>query len=331
MTPMRRIAPSKADAPQSDAPRSLPERPLLSIVSPVYKAENIVDELVSRIIAAVLLLTPSFEIVLVEDGSPDGSWEAIERNCQKDARVKGVKLSRNFGQHRAVAAGIHQAQGDAIIIMDCDLQDDPSDIAKLYKEAQAGYDVVFTHRVGRKHNPVKVFGSSLYNALFRFISDKHYDVNVGSLTLLSQKVRRGFIQLRDEDYIQMIKWLGFKTTTVPVEHHARYEGESSYSFGKLLSMGVQGLTSYSTKLLQLSIYAGLTVSFSCAILAVYLTVRYFMHNERSEWASLAVLVLLCTGLIVTSIGITGIYIGKIFMSVKMRPLFIVDETLNADR
>ncbi|MDX1628903.1 MAG: glycosyltransferase family 2 protein, partial [Fulvivirga sp.] len=223
----------------------------LSVISPVYMAEKIVPELVKQVKSAVKGLTEDFEIILVEDGSKDNSWGAIEAECSKDKRIKGIKLSRNFGQHYAITAGINAAVGDNIVLMDCDLQDNPKHIQVLMEKRNEGYEIVFTKRKKRKHGLIKTLNSKIYNALFRIFSDKNYDINIGSLVLFSKRVQKEFLRLKDAErlYIQFLKWLGFETTTVEVEHNPRWEGKSSYNFFKLVKLGIQGWTAHSDKLL----------------------------------------------------------------------------------
>jgi polyisoprenyl-phosphate glycosyltransferase len=306
-------------------------KPLISIVSPVYKGEELVDELVHRIVEAVSKISLDFEIILVDDGSPDRSWEAIERHAKTDQRVRGVKLSRNFGQHRAVIAGVHHACGNTVVIIDCDLQDDPMDIIQLYEQHEQGYEVVFTLRKNRKHSVFKIVASKIYNFLFQVVSDEYYDVDVGSLLLFSAKVREAFIGLRDDDYVQMLKWLGYKTIYFPVDHHERFAGESTYTWDKLISMALQGWVSHSTKLLRVTVAIGMIVSISATVGAIYLLLgRFYAQEMYSGFIYLGVVMLFSTGLILTSIGIASLYIGKIFMQTKNRPLFVVDKTQNSN-
>jgi len=303
---------------------------MISVVSPVYKADRIIDELVNRTSEEVSKLTENYEIILVEDCGGDRSWEKIEENCAKNKNVKGIKLSRNFGQHYAITAGLREAKGDFIVIMDCDLQDDPMHIRKLLEESDKGYDVVFTKRIGRKHSFFKLITAKIYNSLFKIFSDKNYDVDVGSMTLISRRVKDEFVKLKDQDrlYIQLIKWIGYKSTYVSVEHRDRYEGSSTYSVSKLFITAIQGWTSYSDKLLRLSIYSGLMISIATLLVGIYILISYFLKSFQPGWPSLIVAILFSTGLILMSIGITGIYIGKIFEQTKDRPLYIVDKKIN---
>lgn len=307
-------------------------KPLLSIVSPVYNAEKIVDLLVERITEDVSKITDNFEIILVEDGSPDRSWEAIKRNCIKDERVKGVKLSRNFGQHYAVTAGVEIAQGATTVIMDCDLQDDPAHIHLLYQKYKEGFDIVFTKRIGRKHSFFKRITAKVYNFLFGWFSDSNYDINTGSLVLFGEKVRAAFLKIQDKDrlYIQLLKWVGFQSTYISVAHRNRQEGTSSYSFFQLVNIAVQGWTSHSYKLLKLSIYLGFFFVLASSIGILSMIFLYFYKGFQLGWASVSVLVIFCTGLILISMGIAGVYIGKTFEQSKNKPLYIIDKQLNIE-
>lgn len=303
---------------------------IISVVSPVYKAENIIDELVKRISEEVSKLTEKYEIILVDDCGGDRSWEKIEENCAKNKHVKGIKFSRNFGQHYAITAGLKETNGDIIVIMDCDLQDDPIHIKKLLEEFEKGNDVVFTKRIGRKHSFFKLITAKIYNSLFKIFSDKNYDLDVGSMTLISKRVKDEFVKLKDQDrlYIQLIKWVGFKSAYVSVEHRDRYEGSSTYSVSKLFVTAIQGWTSYSDRLLRLSIYSGLMISIVTLFSGIYIVISYFLKSFQPGWPSIIVAILFSTGLILMSIGIVGIYIGKIFEQSKERPLYIVDKKIN---
>lgn len=293
-------------------------------------AHDIVDELVKRLVEEITPITEYFEIILVEDGSIDDSWLKIEENCQKDSRIKGLKLSRNFGQHYAISAGIKKAKGDNIVLMDCDLQDNPKDIKKLFDERRKGFEIIFTKRSKRKHSIIKSFNSFLYNKLFTFFSDKNYNVDVGSLVLFSKKVAAEYNKLEEKDrlYIQLLKWVGFKTTTIEVEHNERYEGESSYNSITLLKLGIQGWTSHSNKLLLLNIYVGISLSFLSFLFGFIIVLKHFLYKYQIGWPSIIVSILFSTGLILFSIGIVGIYIGKIFEQAKNKPLYIIDEEIN---
>lgn len=304
----------------------------ISIVSPVYNAENTLDELVKEIKGVLGSNGRPFEIVLVDDGSRDDSWASIEALCKDHKEVVGVKLSRNFGQHQAVTAALQEATGECIIIVDCDLQDDPDHFKLMLEKYEEGYDIVFTKRIKRQHSLFKKLTAIVYNRLFSIFGDSEFDLDYGSLTLLSGKVRNEFLKVSDQDrlYIQILKWLGFNSTVVHVEHRKRHKGRSNYSPAKLIKIAIQGWTFHSSKLLNLSIISGLTLSLLSFVAIAYIVIMYFSQGYRPGWTSVFVGILFSTGIIQLSIGIVGIYIGKIFKQVKARPLYIIEKRLNGE-
>ena len=311
----------------------MPSTPALSVVSPVYKAEKIVPELVKRIAEACAQITPDFEIVLVEDGSPDNSWCAIENECAEHPYVKGVKLSRNFGQHYAITAGLSIAKGDYAAVMDCDLQDNPKYLAELYEKAKEGNDVVLTYKTRRQHSVFKNITAPIFFAIFNFLIDnKELDAskNVGSYSMLSRKAVDAFLAMTEyhRHYLMVLRTIGFKKTYVEVEHDKRFEGKSSYTFSKLLGHALDGITSQSDKLLRVSAAAGFGLCVLSLLWAAYIVFQYFHTGLLNGYASIMGFQLLSTGVILIFLGVTGLYIGKIFTQVKQRPLYIVDKTIN---
>ena len=305
-------------------------KPYLSIVSPVYGAEKIVNELVKRIIEEAANITNDFEVILVEDGSPDNCWQQIQNNCAADNRVKGIKLSRNFGQHNAISAGLESSKGQFIIVMDCDLQDNPKDFKPLLDKANEGFDTVFTRRIDRKHSFIKKYLSIYYNKLFKLLSNKEFSLDNGSLYLINRKVVDIIIKLKDKPILmtQVIRWVGFEIGFIEVKHNERFEGKSSYSLSKLLSMVWDGWISYSDRLLRIIIYIGLVISFFSFLFGILIILLKFYKGFASGWSSIIVTILFSTGLILISLGILGLYVGKIFEQTKDRPLFIIDKKLN---
>ncbi len=305
----------------------------LSVISPVYKAEDIVDELVSRITKAVSQITEDFEIILIDDCSPDSSWTKIKENCGKDKRIKGIKLSNNFGQQHAITAGLETSKGDYVIVIDCDLQDDPSYIPKLYEKIREGYEIVYTRVQNKTHSFLRNFYSYLFKVVLNLFSDCNYiGKNVISFSILSRKVVNAFCKIKDTQrhYLLLLRWLGFKHCYIDVIQNPRFSGNSSYSFLKLWEHAIDGIVSQSDKLLRLSISVGLSFSFLSMLFSVLLVVMYFIKGFKEGWTSLMVLILFTTGIILVSIGILGIYIGKILEQAKGRPLYIIDETLNCE-
>jgi glycosyltransferase involved in cell wall biosynthesis len=307
--------------------------PLLSIVSPVYRAERIVAELVRRIRIAVEPLTDDFEIVLVEDGSPDCSWDAVVAECRRDRRVKGVQLSRNFGQHAAITAALTHARGRYVVVMDCDLQDNPDYIPTLFSKARDGFDVVFARRKARRYGFWKNVTARVYYVLLRWLASIEYDPRIGTYSLITRKVVDAFLQFGDyrRGYLIVLSWLGFSRGYVDVEHDERHAGRSSYSARKLLVHALTIMLTYSEKPLHLSIYLGFVLSALSMVAVVWLTARYFTSNIGQMalgWTSLVVSHIFLSGLILMCLGVIGLYIGRIFEQVKHRPIFVVRSTHN---
>ncbi len=307
----------------------------LSICSPVYRAEKILPELVRRIEEAVKPLTDDYEIILVEDCSPDASWKIIEEICAQNLRVVGIKLSKNFGQHYAITAALAHSKGNYVVIMDCDLQDDPKYIPELLSTAQKGYNVVYTVKKARRHNVLKNISARLYGFILDKLTENEelYNLKIGAYSILSRKVVEAFLLFKDvhRHYLLVLKKLGFKSTTISIEHKERFEGKSSYNFTKLFNSAIDGIVSQSNRLLYLSVYIGLGMFVLSLFFIGLLFALYFTQGFLSGWTSLMVMLLFSTGVVMLVFGIHGLYIGKIFDQVKGRPLYIVEETLNYKR
>jgi dolichol-phosphate mannosyltransferase len=305
----------------------------LSIISPVYEAELIVDELVRRILMEAEKITSDFEIILIEDGSSDKSWGKIQENCLKENRVKGIKLSRNFGQHFAISAGLENATGNFVIVMDCDLQDDPKYFKLMLAKAKEGNKIVFTLKKERKHSFFKNLKAKIFYKIFNFLVENKKNKAsefVGSFSLLSREVVDEYVKLNDykRHYLMLIRWLGFQSTYIEIEHSSRFKGNSSYNFKKLLIHAIDGITSQSDKLLRLTAAVGFFMSFFSLIFAIVIIIRYLIMPFQAGWASLMVLILFVGGIVILSVGICGIYIGRIFEQTKMRPKYIIDVKMN---
>jgi polyisoprenyl-phosphate glycosyltransferase len=298
----------------------------ISVVVPVYGCGSCLPELHARIRRAVSACAASHEIVFVDDGSPDGSWPVLEALARADANVKAIKLSRNFGQHAAITAGLEHARGRWMVVMDCDLQDPPEDIPRLLEAARGGYDIVLARRAGRKHSVLRRISAYAFSALMKTFNRAIFDWSFGSFSAISRKVADEFIRLRERDrhYLFVLQWLGFRTTSIEYAHAERYDGDSAYTFGRLLKHAFDGIFFQTTVLLRWIVYLGFLVSLAGALLAGYYTYLYFVRSIYPGWTSLVVLILLIGGFIITSTGVAGLYVGKIFDQVKDRPLYVVD-------
>lgn len=305
----------------------------LSIISPIYKGEKMLEELVSRIEKSVETFTKDYEIILVNDSSPDNSWNKILEVCSKDSKVKGINLSRNFGQHYAITAGLSESKGEWIVVMDCDLQDRPEEIPNLYRKAQEGYDSVFAQRVERRDKFTKRLSSTLFNAVFAFLTDQDQDKTVGNFGIYSRQVIDAVLSMGDSVrwFPIMVKWVGFKIGYLPVEHAERAEGKSSYSLRRLLSVASDNMIAFSNKPLRLMLQFGFFVVVLSILMALFYLIRYLTGGIAVDgFTTMVISMWLLGGIIIMLIGMTGIYIGKIFDKIKDRPLYIIRDKINID-
>lgn len=299
---------------------------LLSVVSPVYNADTIVEELVKRIRASVSGLG-TYEIVLVDDRSPDDSWNQICRMCEQFDEVRGVRLSRNFGQHAAIAAGLAEAKGQFVVVMDCDLQDDPGYIPAMLEAAQSGPEIVLTHRARRRHSLFRNLAASGYIRFVALLSGSDATkIGQGSYSLLHRKVVDAFVQMDDLNvhYLGTLSFLGFEQRTIEVGHSDRFDGKSSYTFRKLAAHALDGIISQSLRVLYLAVSIGMGLFLLSMLGVIYLLVSYFIRGALPGFTSITVVVLLTSGVVLMSIGVVGVYVGRVFEQAKDRPRFIVD-------
>jgi len=304
--------------------------PKISVVSPVYGCRDSLSDLYTRLRDALSQISEDFEIIFVNDASPDNAWETIKLLASQDTRVKGINLSRNFGQHKAIAAGLNQAKGDWVVVMDCDLQDQPEEIIKLYHKAQEGYDAVFGQRIGRQHSRRKRWASRAFIAVYDYLSDSKTDPTIGNFSIISRKVVDALKELKEQHhpYTFFVIWLGFKRTNIEIEHAKREIGESSYNFKRLIQLAMDNIVSQSNKLLQMSIKFGFAMASFSAFYAFYLVMKYFFTDEVVPgWTSVMVSIYFIGGLLFANLGLIGLYIGKIFDETKNRPLYIIDEVV----
>ena len=303
----------------------------ISIVTPVYGCSTSLERLYTRLVTTLTQITEDFEIIMVNDASPDNAWETIKDLAQKDSRVKGINFSRNFGQHRAITAGLDYAQGDWVVVMDCDLQDQPEEIIKLYNEVQEGYDIVFGKRIQRKDSHFKQLGSKLFYKVYNYFTESKIDNTVANFSIISSKVVKKIKILREQNrsYPLSVNWVGFKRTNINIEHAKREEGKSSYTLKKLIDLAIDSIVSQSNKPLRLSIKFGFILSFLSLSYAIFLMSRYFIQGTPVEgWTSVMVSIYLIGGLLFANMGMLGLYIGKIFDETKGRPIYIVEQTIN---
>ncbi len=306
-------------------------KPFLSIVSPIYRGEKMLDELVSRIEQSVSSITDNFEIILVNDASPDNSWQRITEICTVNKHVKGVDLSKNFGQHPAISAGFSVSNGEWVIVLDCDLQDRPEEIGRLYAKAQEGYDIVFARRVHRTDKFLKRMSSVVFHIVYDWLSGLKTDNTIGNFGIYHHRVIEEIVKIPDlsRGFGNLLYCVGFKHTAINVEHAERAEGSSSYSLSKLLKLAFDNIIANSNKPLRMAISLGLIMSIISFILALY--------NVIAKIAGFIVLPGFTTtifsiwfvgGLVLLVLGIIGIYIGRIYDQVKGHPFVVIRKVLN---
>lgn len=304
---------------------------LLSIVSPVYRGEKMTEELVRRISESVSPITEHYEIILVNDASPDNSWNVIRAECEKDSRVKGINLSRNFGQHYAITAGLSYAKGEWVVVMDCDLQDRPEEIPNLYNKAIEGYDSVFAQRINRSDSWLKRMSSKLFYKFFSYMTETRQDASVANFGIYNRKVIESILAMGDKMryFPTQVQWVGFRKYYMPVEHDSRLEGKSSYSLKKLFRLAFDTIVSFSDKPLRLTMNIGALITVVSFLIGLIYLIQYLCgHIAVMGYASLIISLWFICGILVFLIGVVGLYLGKTFNQTKGRPTFIVDDKVN---
>ena len=303
----------------------------ISVVVPVYGCPAAVKPLSDRLCTTLSQVTEDFEIILVNDACPRGSWAEIEKVCAENPKVIGIEMARNFGQIRAITAGLDYASGDWIVVMDCDLQDRPEGILDLYAKAQEGYDVVFARRKERKDSAIVKFFSKAFYKVYDYFTDGNYDNAICNYSISKREVIQHYCDMREQNraYTLFLKWLGYRQIAIDIEPDARFEGKSSYNMSRKIKMATQFITAQSNKPLQFSVGMGFVIAILSVIYAFFRVAMYIITGSVPEgWTTLIVFLCFLSGVILISNGILGIYVGYIFNEVKQRPLYVVRSVLN---
>jgi glycosyltransferase involved in cell wall biosynthesis len=302
----------------------------LSVVIPVYGCGDCLRTLYEQLVAVLESRFSSFEIVFVDDRSPDGAWPILAELTLADDRVKAIRLSRNFGQHAAITAGLMRCTGDWTVVMDCDLQDPPREIPRLHEKALEGaYDIVFAKRKTGYHAWYRRAASWFYFKLMNVFLGTDIDGEYGTFSIISSKVRDAFLTLqeRDRHYLFVLYWLGFEHAAIEFDRPRRPTGSSAYTWRVLFRHAVDGVFFQTTVLLRWIVQLGFLTAFAGLLLAVALVLLRLEAHPPPGWTALAVLILVIGGLITISTGVAGLYIGRIFQQVKARPLYVEDEVI----
>jgi dolichol-phosphate mannosyltransferase len=300
----------------------------LSVVSPVYYGEGILEKLVERVFAAGRNITDNVEIILVNDCSPDNSWEEIKSIAASSDSVIGLNLSKNFGQSYAISAGLSVASGDWVVIIDCDLQDTPEEIPNLFAKALEGYDVVQAQRVQRNDRYAKKLSSKIFYAVLTYLTGVKHDPSVANFGIYSKKLIDVIVEMPEHIryFPTMVKWAGFKQTSIPVTHNTRESGVSGYNWKKLFRLAIDIILANSDKPMRLTIKLGFSITILTILVSAFTFILWLNGLIAVRgYTSLLLSVWLLSGVIIFVLGILGLYIGKTFEGVKRRPYFIISE------
>ena len=309
-----------------------PAPPVLSIVVPLMNEEGNVPALLERIFGIVARLegVPSFEVVLVNDGSRDNTLQVIRDQMRVRPNIVLVNLSRNFGHQLAATAGIDAARGDAVVLMDGDLQDPPELIEQFMEKWRAGYDVVYAVRRTRKGESLfKLWTARIFYRTIKRLTNVSIPVDTGDFRLMSRRVVEALKASRERHRFLrgMVSWAGFNQTGVEYDRDERTSGETKYPFKKMLRFAIDGITSFSDVPLRFASYLGFTVSTAAFIYAIVIIAAKALWLGTPEyargWASTMVVILFLGGVQLIGIGILGEYLGRIYDEVKGRPLYLV--------
>ncbi len=303
----------------------------LSVVLPVLNESSLIDELIKRVKSNLALITEDYEIILIDDGSEDQTWELIEKESRLEKRIKGLRFSRNFGHHFAITSGLHHSTGDWVVVMDADLQDRPEVIPELYEKAKFGYDIVFVSRKNRPENFMYLFFQKLFYYTLRKLSGINFDSSQANFSIINRKVVEAFKSFPENSryYGSTVLWLGFKRTQIEADHGTRFSGNSSYSIRKRIKLALDIILAFSERPLRFAIGMGIAISSFSLLGTITIIVRnYIWGFTVIGWASLITSIFFIGGVTLIVLGIQGIYIGRIFQQVKNRPLYIISESTN---
>ncbi len=295
----------------------------ISIVVPFYKCSQYVNDLHKRVKDSLTKYNLSVEFIFVNDGSPENDWEIIKELALNNEDIIGLNLSRNFGQHQAITAGLSYAKGEWIVVMDGDLQDRPEEIINLYNKAKEGFEIVYAQRLQRKDKGIKKLSSKIYYSIFSYLTDSEQDESVANFGIYHQKVIKAILSMQDHEryFPTMSQWVGFNKTKIGVEHSER-NGESGYSWSALIQLAFNNIIAYSDKPLRLTVKLGVLISMISFFIGFFYLIQSFRGLIKVEgFVSLIISIWFLSGVIIMILGIIGIYVGKVYEKVKQRPFY----------
>jgi glycosyltransferase involved in cell wall biosynthesis len=307
------------------------QRDEIAVIVPVYMGAEVLRELCARLIATLQSITSKFSIVLVDDRAPDNAWPIIADLCAGEPRIKGIQLSRNFGQHYALTAGIDHADARWYVVMDCDLQDAPEDIPLLYAKVLEGFDMAVATRHKEGHGTLKRIGSRLFYSAFSMLAGFDMTWTVGNFRIFSSQIAEGFREMREQMRCLPASFsiMGFEVAEIELPHHPRLYGKSSYTLSKLFKLGGAMVLAHSQMPLKLAMFSGLAVAILSMLAGLTIAIAaVFDVFLVTGWASLIVAIFAIGGIQIFITGVVGIYVGKCFDEAKRRPLYFVRDLRN---
>lgn len=304
----------------------------ISVVVPVYGSPMVISQLVKRIKDTAVSMARNVEIILVCDRCPSDSWSVIRELVSNNESLVGINLSKNFGQHYAIYCGLQKSKGEWVVVMDCDLQDQPEEIPKLYQKALEGNDIVFACRAVRNDSFFKKLGSKLFYKFLGYMTNTKQDERIANFGIYNRKVINALLKFKEQlrFFPAQVRWLGFKTAEVDIEHASRSEGKSNYSLKKLIELGFNVTISFSDKPLYLLVKFGFATAFLSILASIGILVSWLSGKVQVEgWTSIMLSLWFMFGVIMASVGLVGIYISKTFDEAKGRPVYVIDEELQS--
>jgi dolichol-phosphate mannosyltransferase len=303
----------------------------IAVIVPVYMGAEVLRELSARLVATLQSITSDFSIVLVDDRAPDNAWPIIAELCTGDPRIKGIQLSRNFGQHYALTAGIDYADARWYVVMDCDLQDAPEDIPRLYAKVLEGFDMAIATRRKEGHGVIKRIGSRLFYTTFSMLAGFDMDWTIGNFRIFSSQIAAGFRDMREQMRCLPASFsiMGFEATEVEIPHHPRTYGESSYTLKKLVKLGSTMVLAHSQIPLRLVMVSGFVIAAVAMLAGFGIAIAHvYGFVQVPGYTSLIVAIIAIGGVQIFMTGVVGIYVGKCLDEAKRRPLYFVRDLRN---
>jgi len=300
----------------------------ISVIIPVYGCDESLSELCERLTVSLESMVKKYEILLIDDCGVGNTWKIIQNITKRNGSVKGIRLSRNFGQHIAITAGLEESIGSWVVVMDCDLQDKPEEIVKLYEKAQSGVDIVFAQRVDRQDSFFKKSASKLFYRVLGYLTETKLDYSVANFGIYDRKVINAVLSMKEvhKFFPVMVRWVGFSSASIKVSHADRIYGDTVYTLRSLIALSFGVMLSFSDKPLRLIVKFGFIVSFVSAIYALSIVIDVLLNGATvAGWSSMMASLWLIFGILMSIVGVVGLYVGRTFDETKCRPVYIIKD------